>query len=97
VLALFRILVLCFFFISTVALSKNKMKMNCLLLVIMLGSSSSFHMTVPVSIRRPTVLHFYPKEFERAIQCAEKYGVCDVDELLKLADGEYFPCINNNL
>lgn len=27
-------------------------------------------------------------DLHRAIQCAERYGLCDVDELLKLAEGK---------
>ena len=71
-----------------VPLSKNKMMMNCLFLAIMLGSSSSFNMAVPVSIRRPAALYSYLKEFELAVTCAEYYGLCDVDEMWELADGE---------
>ena len=31
-------------------------------------------------------LFAYPEKFARAIQCAENHGLCDVDELLQLAD-----------
>jgi len=41
-----------------------------------------------------TSLRFYPEEFERAVECAGTFGVCSVDELLKLADelDEYQGC-----
>ena len=31
----------------------------------------------------------YPKEFERAVECASQFGLCDVDELNDLADSKY--------
>eukprot|EP00560_Eucampia_antarctica_P003425 CAMPEP_0197835570 /NCGR_PEP_ID=MMETSP1437-20131217/26231_1 /TAXON_ID=49252 ORGANISM="Eucampia antarctica, Strain CCMP1452" /NCGR_SAMPLE_ID=MMETSP1437 /ASSEMBLY_ACC=CAM_ASM_001096 /LENGTH=120 /DNA_ID=CAMNT_0043441117 /DNA_START=122 /DNA_END=487 /DNA_ORIENTATION=+ len=31
-------------------------------------------------------LFFNPKRFERAVDCANEYGMCDVNELGKLAD-----------
>jgi hypothetical protein len=33
------------------------------------------------------------QHMERAVKCAEKYGLCNVDELLDLADGMHDPCV----
>jgi hypothetical protein len=37
--------------------------------------------------RRSTALFYHPATFERAVDCAQNYGMCDVDELLNLAEG----------
>ena len=58
------------------------------LTAVLLEAASAFQ-TAPVAFARckSTALNvFYPKEFERAVKCAERYGTCDVDELEKLAD-----------
>ncbi len=34
-----------------------------------------------------TSLFYHPATFERAVDCAQNYGMCDVDELLNLAEG----------
>jgi len=53
------------------------------------GAVSGFH-TAPVAFTRckSTALNemWYPKEFERAVKCAENFGLCDAEELEKLAD-----------
>ena len=36
-----------------------------------------------------TALFVAPETFRRAVECAENLGVCDIDELVKLADGEF--------
>jgi hypothetical protein len=38
-------------------------------------------------ITRSTALFYHPATFERAVDCAQNYGMCDVDELLNLAEG----------
>lgn len=30
-----------------------------------------------------------PESFDRAVECAEHYGLCNVDELLNLAGGKF--------
>jgi hypothetical protein len=37
-----------------------------------------------------TTLHYHPVSFERAVDCAENYGMCNVDELLNLAERECY-------
>eukprot|EP00985_Skeletonema_marinoi_P011754 scaffold5581_cov156-Skeletonema_marinoi.AAC.23 len=33
-----------------------------------------------------TTLYYHPAVFEKAVECAQNYGMCDVDELLNLAE-----------
>lgn len=40
-----------------------------------------------IMARRSTALFYHPATFERAVDCAQNYGMCDVDELLNLAEG----------
>ncbi len=51
--------------------------------------STKLHQIV---VRRPaaatTTLYYHPDVFEKAVDCAQNYGLCDVDELLNLAKGE---------
>ncbi len=53
--------------------------------------STKLHQIV---VRRPaaatTTLHYHPDVFEKAVDCAQNYGQCDVDELLNLAKGECY-------
>lgn len=57
---------------------------------------SAFHVApvnVVVRVRNnsPTALWSFPEPFERAVQCSEQYGLCNVDELLALAEElEYY-------
>ena len=37
----------------------------------------------------PTALFYHPPTFDRAVECANEFGLCDVDELLNLAEGMY--------
>jgi hypothetical protein len=47
----------------------------------------AFHVAPVHQVRSSvTTLWSFPERFERAVQCSEKYGLCDVDELLALAD-----------
>jgi hypothetical protein len=55
-------------------------------LSLLLSSASAFYVSAPPVSVLKTALHYYPKTFERAIECGENFGRCDVDELLKLAD-----------
>ena len=38
--------------------------------------------------RSSTTLFYHPASFERAVDCAENFGMCDVDELVNLAEGK---------
>ena len=35
----------------------------------------------------PTALFYHPETFDRAVECANNFGLCNVDELLELSDG----------
>jgi hypothetical protein len=41
-----------------------------------------------IMTRYTTTLYYHPAAFERAVDCAQNYGMCDVDELLNLAERE---------
>jgi len=34
----------------------------------------------------PTALFYHPETFDRAVECANNFGLCNVDELLELSD-----------
>eukprot|EP01082_Thalassiosira_pseudonana_P007615 g7042.t1 g7042 contig23:1739931-1740591(+) len=54
--------------------------------VLSLPAASGFTASLQNSVvRRSTKLHFHPEKFNRAVDCASNYGLCDVDELLNLA------------
>lgn len=56
--------------------------------VLSLPAASGFTASLQNSVvRRSTKLHFHPEKFNRAVDCANNYGLCDVDELLNLAQG----------
>ena len=38
--------------------------------------------------RKSTKLSYHPDVFEKAVDCAQNYGMCNVDELLNLAERE---------
>lgn len=40
--------------------------------------------------RMPSRLNFYPENFERAEKCATHYGICDLEEIEKLANGKRY-------
>lgn len=47
----------------------------------------SVHHKITVTRTFKTELNYHPETFERAVDCANNYGMCNVDELLNLADG----------
>lgn len=61
----------------------------------LVGGSQAFNPTPYFSVgRRNIALSLYvpyynQNNLERAVACSEEYGLCDVDELMKLADGKY--------
>jgi len=52
-------------------------------------SVSAFSTTRSTIIRSssPTAIFYHPETFDRAVECANNFGLCNVDELLKLSDG----------
>jgi hypothetical protein len=51
------------------------------------ASSFSVHDRTAITRTFKVSLKFHPATFERAVDCASNYGMCDVDELLNLAKG----------
>ncbi len=50
---------------------------------------SGFIASYPKIVRSTTTkLNYHPQTFERAVECAQNYGLCDIDELLSLSSGE---------
>ncbi len=50
---------------------------------------SGFTAPYPKIVRSTTTkLNYHPQTFERAVECAQNYGLCDIDELLNLSSGE---------
>mmetsp|Transcript_19970 Transcript_19970/g.29249 ORF Transcript_19970/g.29249 Transcript_19970/m.29249 type:complete len:148 (+) Transcript_19970:157-600(+) len=69
------------------------MKSQVLSILFMLNGVFSFSpaTTTPFVVRNVHHHHttstlFYTKNFERAVECASEYGLCDVEEMSKLAD-----------
>jgi hypothetical protein len=61
---------------------------NTFLAFLLVNEATGFHVLPDVRVLTalfdsPT----YPAEFKRAVECANKYGECQVDELMQLADG----------
>jgi len=52
-------------------------------------SISAFSATRSTIIRSysPTAIFYHPETFDRAVECANNFGLCNVDELLELSDG----------
>ena len=51
----------------------------------------------PTTITKSTQhssLYYYPQKFDRAVECANEYGLCDFDELGQLADGKKYTSFN---
>lgn len=61
------------------------LSMLSLILVTGLNSHAFQPVIVNVHSNRPTELRFYPKQFERAQECATHYGTCNLEELEHLA------------
>mmetsp|Transcript_38455 Transcript_38455/g.78446 ORF Transcript_38455/g.78446 Transcript_38455/m.78446 type:complete len:140 (-) Transcript_38455:220-639(-) len=54
---------------------------------LILGASTTAFIASPAFSRSSkSALFFFPEHFERAVECAGKYGFCDLDELEKLGD-----------
>eukprot|EP01083_Nonionella_stella_P136411 415079_1 len=54
----------------------------------LLAPISAFSATRSTIIRTssPTALCYHPETFDRAVECANNFGLCNVDELLSLSD-----------
>ena len=57
----------------------------CLLLPATLMMAFSTHPNRIIT-RKSTSLSYHPDVFEKAVDCAQNYGMCNVDELLNLAE-----------
>jgi hypothetical protein len=69
---------------------KRKMMQRISCLVIILSTTSAFSIhRAQVSRKFKTSLNYHPETFERAVDCASTYGLCNVDELLNLAKGQF--------
>ena len=47
----------------------------------------AFSATRSTIVRTPTAIFYHPETFDRAVECANNFGLCNVDELLSLSDG----------
>ncbi len=41
--------------------------------------------------RSPTTMFYHPTAFDRAVECVNNYGLCDLDELVELSAGKSTP------
>ena len=41
--------------------------------------------------RSPTTMFYHPTAFDRAVECVNNYGLCDLDELVELSAGKFSP------
>ena len=41
--------------------------------------------------RSPTTMFYHPTAFDRAVECVNNYGLCDLDELVELSAGKFTP------
>lgn len=55
--------------------------------VVVTAAAFSVHHKTIVAQKYKTALSYHPETFERAVDCASNYGMCNVDELLNLAKG----------
>ena len=58
-------------------------------LALLTASTSAFsstRSTMRSTRSSPTALFYHPPTFDRAVECANEFGLCDVDELLNLAE-----------
>ena len=60
----------------------------CLLPATLMAFST--HPNRIITRKATTALCYHPDVFEKAVDCAQNYGMCNVDELLNLAEREYY-------
>ena len=69
------------------------MKVLTLFLVLIPNIVNAFHLALTRKLPTTSLAvasdRTYPDSFGRAVECAETYGLCDVDELWKLSDGKF--------
>ena len=63
---------------------------SVVLIIQAIAMASAFSANHKVSLSRAckVSLNYHPETFERAVDCANNYGMCNVDELLNLAKGQ---------
>jgi len=55
-------------------------------ILLVLPGISGFTASYPKIVRSLTTkLNYHPQTFERAVECAQNYGLCDIEELLSLS------------
>ena len=59
----------------------------CLLLPATLLAFSTYPNRI-IKRKSTTAVKYHPDVFEKAVDCAQNYGMCNVDELLNLAERE---------
>jgi hypothetical protein len=56
--------------------------------LVLFGTSSAFvQQRLAFSLSTKLAATKLEEDMDRAVKCAENYGLCDVDELMELADG----------
>jgi hypothetical protein len=67
------------------------MQLTILIIIQTIAATAAFSINHETTVRRSikSALNYHPETFERAVDCASNYGMCDVDELLNLAKGQY--------
>ena len=58
-----------------------------LLRIIAIASAFTVHRKTMCLRVSKTIVNYHPDTFDRAVECANTYGLCSVDELLNLAQG----------
>ena len=52
-----------------------------------INSASGFSSAIKTAHRFSTKIAYHPTSFDRAVDCVNTYGECDVEELVSLAEG----------
>ncbi|KAL7544173.1 hypothetical protein ACHAWF_007554 [Thalassiosira exigua] len=78
-------------------MTMNGLALAIAVLLVSFPSTVAFSSTARVDIgvtRFTTKLNFRPETYERALDCANNYGICGIDELLDLSEelDEYLGC-----
>ena len=53
------------------------------------ASAFAIHRKTMVGRASKPKLYYHPETFDRAVDCANNYDLCNVDELLNLAQGSF--------
>lgn len=65
----------------------KKLVSTLALLAPTMSAFSATRSTIVRSSSPTTELFYHPETFDRAVECANNFGLCNVDELLELSDG----------